>query len=1244
MKKLFFLTTLMCLALMSVAQVMVQGVPRYDIKRAPALMADDATAFTFDDVQNWTGEGSNRAMLVIQWNDENETNAMAFGYRWDGDATGYDMAVAVIANNPRLYGVIQTGTAYGATIGGFGWDVDGNGEIGLLLNGETITAPESGIISGTQSNFDKYTPIDAGDFWGSGWYSGYWSYWLKTTSTDAFKYASTGASGRKLVDGCWDGWNFSKGMGSYAWKTIVAAPGLIPDDAQREFTVDGLCYSLKGWTETLKTVWVCAPFEGSNIEYKGDITVPASITVNDITYQVVGVADSAFAATPNLNSVILPDQVTTISNAAFAGSAIKSVNYSAGLKKLGENVFNGCSNLASIIIPTTITAIPTGTFEGTAVKAVDFPENITAVGDNAFKDAKIENLVVNTTITEIGANAFAGCPITAVKSMNLKPATCGDNAFDATTCAGATLTVPAGYIDVYKEANVWKDFVNFAEEAMPVHEGDIFAKSGVTYKITAHNDEQHDVVVTYAQTDNTTATGIQTANRAFYTEAINIPAQVNYQNVIFNVVAITDSAFYGANTLKGVTIEDGKMKSIGRNAFYMCSNAEFKSLVIPESVTEIKPAAFRSASKLESVTLPSTMTEIPDSLFASCSALASIDIPEGVTRIGKYAFGYCSKLAQVTVPQGLKEICDYGFYWAAFPEINIPETVTTIGESAFSANKALTTFNWPAAATTIPDEAFWGCSGLKTVNIPETVNSIGTEVFKGCSVLESMPLPATVSVWPKGTFYNCKALTEVTIPEGVTAIGEDVFNSCAALTTVVFPNSLTSIGNGAFSGCNAIKNIELPERFTVIPEKLFMNCLGLETVKISSQATKIGTSAFNGCKALTTINMPATIDTIGNMAFNNCPNVAITLPEGLKYLGSSAFVGNLTITDVTIPEGVETLNAYVFQKCSNLKTVKGLGRFTQVPNYLFSECSSLESVDFEPNITSVGSYAFYKCTNLETVDFGENLETLGGSALSYDNKFTDIVFTPNFKSLGTSNFYYNDSIMIWSARETPVSATSRYALGVKSGSSYANVTVLNGTLNNYSGVSMWNNCALRELDINGIAAAETEETEILTNSATLTLNVALTYANEENVPAAFQKYNSKHYMDNASQVVVEYEKAQAVASPALKAMENATTVEAQLDENGNVTAQLEGLKEGTTYAYRVKVLDAAGEEVNVSETYYFTTPGRTAIDTIDGNAGVAKVKYYNVAGIESDAPFHGVNIVVTTLDNGTVVTTKQVIK
>lgn len=121
----------------------------------PDDMAGDAN-FTFDMIKNWTGEGENKAALVIQWNYDDEPAALVFGYRWTGQATGADMLKAVVKNNPRLYALMQytnvsspTDPNGGYTLNGIGWDVDDDGDIALIDtgNGNQVYESEDGFLN-----------------------------------------------------------------------------------------------------------------------------------------------------------------------------------------------------------------------------------------------------------------------------------------------------------------------------------------------------------------------------------------------------------------------------------------------------------------------------------------------------------------------------------------------------------------------------------------------------------------------------------------------------------------------------------------------------------------------------------------------------------------------------------------------------------------------------------------------------------------------------------------------------------------------------------------------------------------------------------------------------------------------------------------------------------------------------------------------------------------------------------------
>ena len=239
------------------AQVLVQGQPHpsarnISTKQESQLRAD--ASFTFDDIQYWVGNGSNKAALVIEWHDGNRPDAIVWGYRWDGEATGHDMIVAIAQADPRLVLLTQYTGWMGYTIDGIGYgesrlnisyDLEGaksepknafkfEPPITNPLLGQT-SHPEhpaedvaAAIRQGVQTGV-IYHPINAerygypsydydhwscsnGIHWQAGWYYGYWSYFVRCSQTSNFSYSGLGATSRVLTDGCWDAWSWNGNM------------------------------------------------------------------------------------------------------------------------------------------------------------------------------------------------------------------------------------------------------------------------------------------------------------------------------------------------------------------------------------------------------------------------------------------------------------------------------------------------------------------------------------------------------------------------------------------------------------------------------------------------------------------------------------------------------------------------------------------------------------------------------------------------------------------------------------------------------------------------------------------------------------------------------------------------------------------------------------------------------------------------------------------------------------------------
>lgn len=695
----------------------------------PDDMAGDAN-FTFDMIKNWTGEGENKAALVIQWNYDDEPAALVFGYRWTGQATGADMLKAVVKNNPRLYALMQytnvsspTDPNGGYTLNGIGWDVDDDGDIALIDTGKGNQVYESedgffehprgykpGQGGSSDYDYDNWKARDTDDMWGAGWYSSYWSYWVKDNAKDKFSYSSWGVSGRVLENGSWDGWNFAKGMMSSDWKSFVAAPLPIPADAKTVFVNEGLRYELKSYSA--KTVKLTAPETGV---YTGEVAVPSTFVDEGVTYTVVEVDKNAFANS-TVTTVTLPATVTAIGKEAFKNSTIATLNVPSvdGVTKIGDGAFFGCSNFATLFVPSSMTSIPDSMFEGTAIADIKFPAHVEAVGKRAFAACQqLAGVEIPATITAIGDEAFAESnAITSVKVASTYPVAIADNVFSAGAYANATLEVPNGYTADYAAAAGWKNFTNVSEYVLDVKVGDIFKVGGMTYAVTAVG-ESNNVKATYCKVEGTPdRKKIKAANKAGYVGEITIPASVTFQNVDFNVTEMSDSTFYGASELTLARII-APVVSLGDYAFFDCT-------------------------KLESVDLPSTLKRLGTYAFAYCKSMPSVTLPDGLTDFGEArTFAWCSKLSEINFPEGVTALPEYCFYGTGFPGIRLPSTLRTVGRNLFQSCPSLRKVIIEDGLTEISDYMFSSCSSLIAVKMPDTATKIGNYVFQNCTSLPS---------------------------------------------------------------------------------------------------------------------------------------------------------------------------------------------------------------------------------------------------------------------------------------------------------------------------------------------------------------------------------------------------------------------------------------------------------------------------------------------------------------------------
>lgn len=167
-----------------------------------------------DDITFWVGSGSNRSALVIDWSDQSTTDpALAWGYRWDDNATGADMLTALAAVDRRLFAKLNQPTGNSSLLYGLGYDASGDGQF-ALDDGTWFDA--DGIA--VSSSADGAHSIDPEDYYAEGWLTGLWHYGVNNSKLDssnpyqdgAWISSPAGMAWRMLTDGSWDSWTFTQ--------------------------------------------------------------------------------------------------------------------------------------------------------------------------------------------------------------------------------------------------------------------------------------------------------------------------------------------------------------------------------------------------------------------------------------------------------------------------------------------------------------------------------------------------------------------------------------------------------------------------------------------------------------------------------------------------------------------------------------------------------------------------------------------------------------------------------------------------------------------------------------------------------------------------------------------------------------------------------------------------------------------------------------------------------------------------
>ena len=291
-----------------------------------------------------------------------------------------------------------------------------------------------------------------------------------------------------------------------------------------------------------------------------------------------------------------------------------------------------------------------------------------------------------------------------------------------------------------------------------------------------------------------------------------------------------------------------------------------------------------------------------------------------------------------------------------------------------------------------------GNCGANSSNVTWKLTSDGTLTISGTGKMADYG-------WEETPWYGLRLqVKKAIIKNGVTSIGSYAFCWCENLTSVTIPNSVTSIGDNAFYWCTSLTSVTIPYGVKDIGAYAFGFCKELSSVTIPSSVTTIGSSAFSNCTSLTSVTIPDGVTTISESAFESCSSLtSVTIPNSVTSIGDGAFWCCTNLTSVTIPRSVTSIGSGAFQYCSSLTSVTIPNSVTSIGGGAFGG-SGLTSVTIPDTVTVIGDGVFRGCSRLSGVTIPDSVTSIGSFAFSFCDSLTNVTIPKSMTRISENAF------------------------------------------------------------------------------------------------------------------------------------------------------------------------------------------------------------------------------------------------
>lgn len=517
-----------------------------------------------------------------------------------------------------------------------------------------------------------------------------------------------------------------------------------------------------------------------------NVIVPASVEYNGESYSVTEIENWVFYDSDALQSITIPNSVTSIGNYAFSYSNIKSVVITAN--SVQEYVNSSINNML-VDAGMSSSAERHLVIDGVEMTHhLVIPDGTTKINDYAFYNFKFINSVsVHNTVTSIGKQAFFG-----IAYLHMNGATPPTLSASDIVDGGALIVLPdAATLATYQSASVWKDLKDrmVTKEMLQVREVNVSAE-----------------------------TSLSTLHRALGEENLISTIKLKVSGTInsYDLMLIRNKML----NLKYLDLSDAEVKACAYEYYtgycshdnmlenYAFSGLKLRVVHLPKNLEKINDC-FTNCQYLDSVFCQPNLQEIGTNTFKGCSVLRYVGLQEGLVTIGSYAFQNTPNLESITLPQSLENIKSNAFSSSGLKSITIPENVAKIESSAFSSgNLETVTFAPKGKLSTIPSSMFSSQSRLHTIDWENTnITTINSDALSGCTSFKLTHLPTHLKTIGNSAFYGCAAIDSIVLPRKLETIGESAFRNCSNVDLIKISSSVRKINNYAFYGCSKVTRV-----------------------------------------------------------------------------------------------------------------------------------------------------------------------------------------------------------------------------------------------------------------------------------------------------------------------------------------------------------------------------------------------------------------------------------------------------